>query len=332
MSLPQVILISLGGTITMTSSAAGGVAPTLNADDLVRSAPAIKHLANIETFSPMRVPSASITLDNLIELAAVIDDYFAKGMDGAVVIQGTDTIEESAYVLDLLVKSDKPVVITGAMRSPETPGADGPANLLAATTVAASPRGAGLGTLVVLNDEVHAARFVKKSHTALTSAFTSSVAGPIGYVIEGEVKFHSRPARPRPVDGIRPGKSAAVALLKMSLGDDGRLLKALPELRYQGVVIEGMGAGHVPAIAVPAVEEVARVMPVVLSTRVHAGPSFTRTYGYSGSERDLLERGVIPAGPLTGLQARLLLALLLCSVSRGNIAYAFQQHVSDYGA
>lgn len=113
----------------MTSSAAGGVTPTLNAGDLVRSAPAIKHLADIETFSPMRVPSASITLDNLIELAAVIDDHFLKGIDGAVVIQGTDAIEETAYVLDLLVKSDKPVVVTGAMRSPEAPGPNGRFNL-----------------------------------------------------------------------------------------------------------------------------------------------------------------------------------------------------------
>lgn len=327
MPLPKVILISLGGTITMTSSAAGGVAPTLNADDLVRSAPAIKQLADIETFSPTRVPSASITLDNLIELAAVIDDHVAKGMDGAVVMQGTDTIEETAYVLDLLVKSDKPVVVTGAMRSPETPGADGPANLLAATTVAASSHAARLGTLVVLNDEVHAARFVQKSHTALPSAFTSPFAGPIGYLIEGQVKFHSRPIRSRRVDGVRPGKSVPVALLKMSLGDDGRMLNALPGLQYQGVVIEGMGAGHVPAIAVAAVEEVARIMPVVLCTRVHAGPSFTRTYGYADSERDLLKRGVISAGPLTGLQARLLLALLLCSVDRENIADAFREHV-----
>lgn len=315
----------------MTSTAAGGVAPSLNADDLVRSAPAIKQLADIETCSPMRVPSASITLDDLIELATLIDDHLAKGIDGAVVIQGTDTIEETAYVLDLLVRSDKPVVVTGAMRSPETPGADGPANLWAATTIAANPHAARLGTLVVLNDEVHAARFVQKSHTALLSAFTSPFAGPVGYVIEGQVKFHLRPVRSRRVDGVRPGNSVPIALLKMSLGDDGRMLKALPGLQYKGAVIEGMGAGHVPAIAVAAVEEVARIMPVVLCTRAHAGPSFTRTYGYAGSERDLLKRGVISGGPLTGLQARLLLALLACSVGRGDIACVFGEHVQDRG-
>lgn len=332
MPLPRIVFISLGGTITMTQGASGGVVPTLNADDLIRTVPALSHLADIETFSPMRVPSASIALNDLVELAALIEGYFAKSIDGAVVIQGTDTIEETAFVLDLLVMSDKPVIVTGAMRSPETPGADGPANLLAATTVATNPRAAGLGTLVVLNDEVHAARFVQKSHTALPSAFSSPFAGPIGYVIEGEVKFHSRPARPRWIAGVQPGKIPDVALLKMSLGDDGRILKALPGLQYQGVVIEGMGAGHVPAIAVAAVEEVARIMPVILSTRVHAGPSFTRTYGYAGSERDLLERGVISAGPLRGLQARLLLALLLCSVDRENIVDTFREHVSDYDA
>lgn len=330
MPLPRIMLLSLGGTITMTPSAAGGIAPTLGADDLVRKVPSIKEVAHIETFSLMGVPSASIALDNLIELAARIDDYFKQGIDGAVVIQGTDTIEETAFVLDLLVKSEKPVVVTGAMRGPETPGADGPANLLAATTVASSPDAAGLGTLVVLNDEVHAARFVKKSHTALASAFTSPSAGPIGAVIEGVGTFHFRLVRSPTIDCIQTGENVAVALLKMSLGDDGRIFKVLPDLQYQGAVIEGMGAGHVASSTVPIIEELASVMPVVLSSRVHAGPSFTRTYGYSGSELDLLQRGIISAGRLSGLQARLLLALLLCSRERADIAAAFQRYTSRY--
>src|SRR5690606_33820463 len=133
-------------------------------------------------FSSM--PGASLTLENISELAQTINGKFAGDIAGAIVIQGTDTIEETAFLLDALVSGDKPVVVTGAMRGAQAPGADGPANLLASVVVAISPDAAGRGTLVVLNDEVHSARFVKKGHTALTSSFISPSAGPVGLVCE----------------------------------------------------------------------------------------------------------------------------------------------------
>jgi L-asparaginase len=171
----------------------------------------------------------------------------------------------------------------------------------------------GLGTVVVLNDEIHAARFVQKSHTALPSAFTSPLAGSLGHVIEQRACIRVRPAsRVRPALAALRG-DAPVALVTMSLGDDGRVLRELPRLGYRGVVLQGMGAGHVPAVVAPMVGDLAATMPVVLATRVHAGPTFTRTYGFPGSESDLLARGVIAAGTLTGLKARLLLTLLLGS-------------------
>lgn len=329
MALPRVVLISLGGTITMTRSESGGITPTLTADDLVRAAPGIEQVASLETLSPMRLPGASLTLQQLRDVAALIDERLAGGADGAVVIQGTDTIEETAFVLDLLVKSDKPVVVTGAMRGAEAPGADGPANVLAATTVAGSAEAVGLGSLVVLNDEVHAARFVQKSHTALPSAFTSPAAGPLGHVIEGRLLLHTRVTRTRLIEITKPDAEAQVALVKIGLGDDDRLLRALPGLGYRGVVIEGMGVGHVPAVLVPAIAELAAVMPVVLSVRVHAGPSFTNTYGFPGSEIDLLGRGVLSSGMLNGLQARLLLSLLLCSVEPAQVAEAFKGYTGS---
>jgi len=186
MHRPKVLLVSLGGTITMTREAAGaGIAPTLGAAELVAAVPGLADVADIAAHSALRIPGASLVFDDLIRLAELLDARFAEGVDGAVVIQGTDTIEETAWFLDLLVASDAPVVVTGAMRGPQMPGADGPANLLAATIVAASGRARGLGTLVVLSDEVHAARFVQKMHTALPSAFASPSAGPIGLVAEG---------------------------------------------------------------------------------------------------------------------------------------------------
>ncbi|HRO61095.1 MAG TPA: asparaginase domain-containing protein, partial [Burkholderiaceae bacterium] len=195
MSIPRILMVSLGGTITMMRAGAAGIVPTLTAADLVASVPGIEGIASLETVSPMRVASASLSIDELIELARMLERRLATDIDGAVVIQGTDTIEETAWLLDLLVGGNGPVVVTGAMRGAEAPGADGPANLLAAAIVAGSPQARGLGTLVVLNDQVHAARFVQKSHTALPSAFASPISGPLALVAEGSVRFHSRLTR-----------------------------------------------------------------------------------------------------------------------------------------
>ncbi|MGH1569553.1 asparaginase domain-containing protein [Methylobacterium sp. P31] len=240
-------------------------------------------------------------------------------------MQGTDTIEETAFVLDTLVASRHPVVVTGAMRGAGVPGADGPANLLAATIVAGSPRFEGLGTLVVLNDEVHAARFVQKTHTALPSAFASPGFAPVGRVIEGQAQCLARlarlPALPRPART----EESAVALVTPFLGDDGRLLDVLPDLGYRGVVIEAMGAGHLPAAFSERVSQLAAVMPVVLATRVAAGPVFERTYAFTGSETDLIARGAVPAGDLPGNKAALLLRLLLANGVRGE---ALRPHFS----
>ena len=323
---PRILVVSLGGTITMTRGASGGMTPTLSATELLGAVARLDEVAAVETVSPMTLPSASLTIDDVLGVSVLIDQRLSEGLDGIVLVQGTDTIEETAFLLDLVLRSEKPVVVTGAMRGPEAPGADGPANILAATIVAAAPQAAGLGTLVVLNDEIHAARFVQKSHTALPSAFTSSPSGPLGLVAEGRPRLHARvPPRTSPIAyDIEARVDAPVALIRMSLGDDGRMLRMVGELGYRGLVIEGMGAGHVPASVVPLVSDLAATMPVVLASRVHAGPAFTATYGFSGSEMDLLRRGVIPAGNLRGLKARLLLSLLLRNQQEpGAVASAF---------
>ncbi len=322
MSRKRLLLLSLGGTITMVPSAEGGIAPKLGAAELVASVPDLATVAEIEADSPARLPSPSLTPAHLVDVARRIDAAFAAGADGAVVIQGTDTIEESAFLLDLLVAGDKPVVVTGAMRGAAAPGADGPANLLAAARVAASDATHSLGTIAVLNDELHAARFVQKSHTALPSAFTSPMAGPLGLVAEDRVRILARVAR-LPTLPAAPGTPAPVALLRWAMGDDGRLLGAVPGLGYAGAVIEGMGAGHVPADAAEAVGALAARMPVVLASRCATGPVFAQTYGYPGGEIDLIRRGAIPGGLLSGPKARLLLGLALRGGDRDVAAAAF---------
>ena len=250
MKKPHLLVLSLGGTITMVPSDSGGITPKLGAAELVASVPALAEVGDIDARSPFRLPSPSLTPANLVEVASTIREAFASGFDGAVVIQGTDTIEESAFLLDLLVDSDKPVVVTGAMRGADAPGADGPANLLSAAIVAACPESHGLGTLAVLNYDIHAARFVQKSHTALPSAFLSPLVGPIGTLIERQPRFYVRVKR-NPTLSTAEGPPAPVALIKAAMGDDGRLFGSLPGLGYAGVVLEGMGAGHVPADVAP---------------------------------------------------------------------------------
>ena len=311
MTLPRILLLSLGGTITMTRSSGGGIVPTLTAADLAASVPGLDTVAAIETLSPLRRPSAGLTLDDLIGVARTLNERLAGDLDGAVVIQGTDTIEETAFVLDSLVAGDSPVVVTGAMRGPESAGADGPANLLAAAIVAGSPAARGLGVLAVLNDEIHAARLVQKAHTALPSAFRSPLAGPVGLVIEGEARVFLQVRRSPVLTDPLTDAAAPVALLKMGIGDDGQLLAALPDLGFRGVVIEGMGAGHVPETLAAIVSALVERIPIILASRTETGPVFCRTYGYPGSEIDLLARGALSAGALSGLKARLLLQLLL---------------------
>ncbi|MCS0502405.1 asparaginase [Ancylobacter mangrovi] len=331
MTRPRLLVLSLGGTITMTAAdpaAGAGITPTLGAADLVAAVPGLGEVAQIEARSPQRLPSASLGLDHVVGVAQEIRAGFAQGFDGAIVIQGTDTLEETAFALDLLLREEQPVVVTGAMRGAQAPGAEGPANLLAAAIVATSTEARGLGALAVLNDEIHAARLVRKAHSALASAFVSDNGGPLGVVAEGRARLLTRVGR---IDLPAFAPAAAlppVALLKMAMGDDGRLLRAVPELGYAGLVLEGMGAGHVPADLAEDVGAIAAALPVVLASRTLAGPVFERTYGYAGSEIDLIARGLVPAGFLTGPKARLLLTLALAS---GWDAAAIRAAFAAYG-
>lgn len=310
--LPRVLVVSLGGTIAATANGitGGGVTPQLDALDLISAVPGLDDVAAISAVSFRQVPSGDLTIEDVVSLARQIELAFADGIDGVVVTQGTDTIEETAFVLDLLIGSARPVVVTGAMRNPTLVGSDGPANLLAAVRVAASTVSRGLGTLVVLNDEVHAARFVRKMNSSSPATFRSPSCGPIGWIVEDRVRIIVRVARlallTPPVDDM----VAAVALVKMSLGDDGRQLDPIGELGFAGAVVECFGGGHVPARVVSSLETLSGLMPVVLASRTGSGELLQATYGFPGSERDLLSRGLLSAGSLDGLKARILLSLI----------------------
>jgi L-asparaginase len=322
--LPRVTVFSMGGTISSVDSGGKGVEPTLTGEALVSDVPQIAGVAEVSAESFRQASSGELKVEDLVELAAEISARIDGGAAGAVVTQGTDTIEETSFVLDLLVDREAPVVVTGAMRNPTLPGADGPANLLAAIQVAVSGAARGLGTVVVLNDEIHLARFVRKTHTSNPATFRSDPVGPVGWVSEGVPRVVLRPVGGHKVDLSGDAEEHPVALYHVVLGDDGRLLPKLEEEGYAGLVVEAMGGGHVPSLMAETLEDLASRMPVVLASRTGGGEVLRSTYGFVGSEIDLLDRGLIYASHLDGRKARLLLTLLLRSgASREEISETF---------
>ena len=311
-SLPQVSVLALGGTIAMTSGVDGAI-PTLGADELLAAVPALEGIALVQDATFRQVPSAHLSLADIVALAARIEGEFSGGADGVVITQGTDTIEEVAFALDLLVRGPGPVVVTGAMRVPDCEGADGPANILAAVQAAASPALRGLGCVVVIGDDIHAARFVLKQHTASPAAFGSPLTGRIGWVTEGRATIALRPFTgtvPELPANAAPGR---VALVTASLGDDGGGVRAAIDGGYDGLVIEGLGGGHLPAAMLEPLDDAVRAMPVVLASRTQVGELLRTTYGFPGSERDLFERGLLGAGWLNARKVRILLSLLIAA-------------------
>ncbi|MFF2227022.1 asparaginase [Streptomyces globisporus] len=324
-----VLVLALGGTIAMTpTSAQGGVTPTLTGSDLVTAVPGLQDFeVTAEDFR--RLPGASLTTGDIVELTHRLEQADREGVHGVVVTQGTDTLEETSFLADLYYRGDMPVVFTGAMRSAFSAGADGPANLLAAAQTAASPQANGQGVLVVLGDQIHAARHVRKMHTTSPAAFHSPESGPLGHVIEGAVRLHHDPSRhigliALPVDpASRPPE---VDIVTASMGSTGVLLHGL-EKKLSGLVVAALGAGHVPDSWVPRLTALATEIPVVLASRIGTGPVLTSTYSFPGSEIDLLDRGLIAAGSLDPYKARLLLAAQLAAgAARPEIAEAFRRY------
>lgn len=310
--MAKITVIATGGTIASLCGPDGAATPTLTADALVAAVPQLATVADIKTIQFRQVASSDLGLADIVALALEIERAVADGADAIVVAQGTDTLEETSFALDLLWAGDAPVVVTGAMRNPAMPGADGPANLAAAAQVAASPLARGLGVLVVFNDEIHLPLHVRKTHATSTATFRSPLTGPIGWVVEGRTRIALRPHARHHVrmQGV-PNNIPPVALLKLGLGDEGLLLPAIASLGYRGAIVEAFGGGHVPSAVVPLLAELASRMPVVLASRTGAGEGLRSTYGFAGSETVLLDRGLLPAGILDGPKARVLLMLLL---------------------
>lgn len=325
MTLPRIAIASLGGTISMTpDAAAGGVVPRLSAEQLAASVPGLSALAEITAESLFQLPSASLGFPNLLSALAWAEHQVDAGATGVVLTQGTDSIEESAFFLDLYWQREAPLIVTGAMRAPQAAGAEGPANLMAAVLAARAPDSRGRGVLVVMNDTVHAARWVRKCHSLVVQAFESPETGPLGVLVEGAVHyFHAAGARAPALPPV--GGDVRVALLESYMGDGGELADLVRSAGYDGLVVAGFGAGHLSFGFAERMDALCEAMPVVIASRTGAGPTTKATYGYVGSEVDLARRGAIMAGWLCPRKARALLwGLLAGGIEKADIARAWQ--------
>ncbi|WP_103350302.1 asparaginase [Amycolatopsis sp. CA-128772] len=307
--MPLIALASLGGTISMAPAGAeGGAVPRLGAADLLGGLGDLPMDVLAETLAG--IGSASMDFATLLRCR---DWGLRQDADGFVVVQGTDTLEETAWFLELSWPSEIPVVVTGAMRNAGLVSPDGPANLRNALTVAADPRSRGRGVLVTLNDDVHAARWVRKAHSSRLDAFSSAPAGPLGTVVEHAVHwFHPSPPRLPALTGVAFG--GLVPVVEAGLDDPGAVLEHVasqPDVR--GVVLAATGAGHVSSGTADVVSRLVRSIPVVVASRTGAGPTLRSTYGFHGSESSLIAMGATMAGWLDARKARILLHALLAS-------------------
>ena len=302
---PRLIILAAGGTIAMT----GADAPRLDARALAAALPQLGALAEIKTRDFPAKPSASLTLEDIALIASAVLEA-ARAADGIVISHGTDTLEETAFALALLIQTQTPIVLTAAMRRADQPGADGPANLLAAARVATSQAARAKGVLVVMDDEIHAGPLIRKAHSFRTHAFSSLPFGPIGYVAEERVRFARQPATSLPHLAYGGG-APVVPILEAGPGLERETVAALAAGAIDGLVLSLPGAGHVAGDAAPELGRLAERIPVVFASRTGVGETLRATYGYPGGEVDLIGRGLIPAQGLDARKARIALQLLL---------------------
>lgn len=338
---PLVQYFALGGTIATMPAESGAMKQGLGADDLIRMVPALADVAEVRGETVARIGSTNLTVEVMLQLAQRIE-ALADAV-GVVISQGTDTLEETSFVLDCVLAPRLPVVFTAAMRNPRLTSADGAGNLLASVRTAASPwmreHVGEIGVVVTFLDHVYAPFDVAKTETSRIDTFRSPATGPLATLVEERVVPLSLPVRDwkRAVDAVLGPKPATrllaagpkpVALLWGALDDPAYLLDALladaKHLGYVGVVIAGMGGGHVREDQVERLKKLNASIPVLIAPRTGGGPLLASTYEGPGSEIGLRQAGIIFSGRLHPLKTRLLLELLLRGgADRDGIARVF---------
>lgn len=307
----KVIVFTTGGTIAMRHDpVSGGAVPAVSGPELIEAVPPLADVCPVEVREFSNIPSPHMTPRLMLNLARKVEEALAEpDVLGAVITHGTDTLEESAYFMDLYVDSDKPVCLTAAMRSAAEISADGPMNILCAVRAAASRQARAKGAMVVLNEEIHAAREVTKTHSANPKTFASPFWGPLGYVDADRVIFRRAPLEPQK---IHPAEiDDKVFLIKLFAGADDTLLNFLVEKKVSGIVVEGFGRGNVSPGAFKGMKHaVDSGIPVVIVTRCLGGRVLD-VYAYDGGVKRQIEAGIILGGEINGQKARIKLILAL---------------------
>jgi L-asparaginase len=315
--LPRVVVLATGGTIASTyDKGKGGLAPALTGAQLVNAVPELKKYARIEVEQISNINSADMNPEIWLQITRRANELLAApDIAGVVITHGTDTLEETAYFLDLTVSSAKPVVLVGAQRASSYPDSDGPRNLLNAVRVAVSPEAVGKGAMVVMNGQINAAREVTKTNTIEAETFKTLEFGALGVADLEAVRFYRAPTR-RQTIGLSSGvKLGRVEIVSHYAGADGSVIRALlhatEHAQLDGLVIASTGLGNVSEKMYEAVKEAReRGIPVVISTRVYTGRAIP-LYATKGGGISLKELGCVFADNLSPQKARILLMLAL---------------------
>ena len=309
---PVVQFIATGGTIAMKiDPVTKGVVPAISGDDLMKTVPDAGKFATIEVNNFSNMSANYVEPKWWSRLTKAVDDALARPeVAGVVVSQGTDTMEETAYWLDLTVKSDKPVVLIGAQRNASESDFDGPRNLLNAIRIATTADAKGKGVMVAMNNQINAARSVTKTHTGAVETFKSGDFGFLGEVWDDKVVFSRTALRRQHID-IGPGEMPRVEILSMFGGADGSLLRYAVDQGAKGIVVQAVGMGNMNVSMFEAVKyALSKNVPVVISTRVYNGRTMP-VYGFPGGGKTTFDAGAVMAGDLSPQKARLLLMLLM---------------------
>jgi L-asparaginase len=324
--MKKLLIITTGGTIAMKRDAAThSISPAKSGQEFLASVPEMQKHARVELIEFSNIDSSDMTPEMMFRLAKLVRNHIRRDdIDGIIITHGTDTLEETAYMIDLLVEDCKPIVLTAAMRSFDEPGTDAPTNLLASVMTACSKACLQSGTLVVMNEEIHAAREVRKTYTSNVATFESPGYGPLGIVDEDQVIIFRKSLirETIPAERIEPD----VELFKMTAGNDGRLIGYAINNQVKGIVIEGLGRGNIPASAADQVSQaIDQRIPVVITSRCFKG-RVLGIYSGTGGGKKLHEAGIIYGGDLSGQKARIKLMVALgLTTDLGSIKQIFEK-------
>lgn len=307
--MKHLLVIHTGGTISMSQDQSNKVV-TNDINPISLHQDVINQYPQIDELNPFNVPSPHMTIQHVKQLKDIILEAVTnKYYDGFVITHGTDTLEETAFLLDLILGIEQPVVITGAMRSSNEIGSDGLYNYISAIRVASDEKARHKGVMVVFNDEIHTARNVTKTHTSNTNTFQSPNHGPLGVLTKDRVQFHHMPYRQQALENVN--EKLNVPLVKAYMGMPGDIFSFYSREGIDGMVIEALGQGNMPPSALEGIQQLVSLnIPIVLVSRSFNG-IVSPTYAYDGGGYQLAQQGFIFSNGLNGPKARLKLLVAL---------------------